>query len=78
MSNINFEEDKREDLNSVNEAKSLSDQVIKLKKLEDEVEEKEKELKELKRHPLKYAKYGLSHDICNALSWWAYGLVLNL
>ena len=50
MSNINFEEDQREDLNSVNDAKSLSDQVIKLKKLEDELEEKEKELKELKRH----------------------------
>ena len=33
MSNINFEEDQREDLNSVNDAKSLSDQVIKLKKL---------------------------------------------
>ena len=50
MNSINFEEDQREDLNSVNDAKSLSDQVIKLKKLEDEVEEKEKELKELKRH----------------------------
>ena len=50
MSNINFEEDQREDLNSVNDAKSLSDQVIKLKKLEDELEQKEKELKELKRH----------------------------
>ena len=50
MSNINFEQDQREDLNSVNDAKSLSDQVIKLKKLEDELEEKEKELKELKRH----------------------------
>ena len=50
MSNINFEEDQREDLNSVNDAKSLSDQVIKLKKLEDELEEKEKELKELKRN----------------------------
>ena len=47
---INFEEDQREDLNSVNDAKSLSDQVVKLKNLEDELEEKEKELKELKRH----------------------------
>ena len=28
---INFEEDQREDLNSVNDAKSLSDQVVKLK-----------------------------------------------
>ena len=50
MSNINFEADQREDLNSVNDAKSLSDQVVKLKSLEDELEEKEKELKELKRH----------------------------
>ena len=50
MSSINFEADQREDLNSVNDAKSLSDQVVKLKNLEDELEEKEKELKELKRH----------------------------
>ena len=28
---INFEEDQRQDLNSVNDAKSLSDQVMKLK-----------------------------------------------
>ena len=46
---INFEEDQREDLNSVNDAKSLSDQVVKLKQLEDELVDKEKELKELKR-----------------------------
>jgi vacuolar-type H+-ATPase subunit D/Vma8 len=47
---INFEEDQREDLNSVNDAKSLSDQVVKLKSLEDDLVQKEKELKELKRH----------------------------
>ena len=47
---INFEEDQREDLNSVNDAKSLSDQVVKLKQLEDDLVDKEKELKELKRH----------------------------
>jgi hypothetical protein len=47
---INFEEDQREDLNSVNDAKSLSDQVVKLKDLEDDLIKKEKELKELKRH----------------------------
>ena len=47
---INFEEDQREDLNSVNDAKSLSDQVVKLKQLEDDLVQKEKELKELKRH----------------------------
>ena len=50
MSSINFEEDQRQDLNSVNDAKSLSDQVVKLKKLEADVIEKEKELKELKRN----------------------------
>ena len=50
MSDINFEADQREDLNSVNDAKSLSDQVVKLKQLEDSLVEKEKELKELKRH----------------------------
>ena len=50
MSNINFEADQREDLNSVNDAKSLSDQVVKLKQLEDSLVEKEKEFKELKRH----------------------------
>ena len=47
---INFEADQREDLNSVNDAKSLSDQVVKLKTLEDDFVQKEKELKELKRH----------------------------
>ena len=50
MSDINFEADQREDLNSVNDAKSLSDQVVKLKSLEDDLIQKEKELKELKRH----------------------------
>ncbi len=42
---INFEQDQRADLtdSSVNDAKSLSDQVVKLKKLEDELEQKEKE-----------------------------------
>ena len=47
---IDFEQDQRQDLNSVNDAKSLSDQVMKLKSLEDELEQKEKELKELKRN----------------------------
>ena len=47
---INFEAEQREDLNSVNDAKSLSDQVVKLKTLEDDFVQKEKELKELKRH----------------------------
>ena len=43
MNNIDFEQDQREDLDSVNEAKSLSDQVVKLKNLEDELVLKEKE-----------------------------------
>ena len=50
MSNINFEADQREDLHNIKDAQSLSDQVVKLKQLEDQLEEKEKELKELKRH----------------------------
>jgi hypothetical protein len=41
MSNINFEQDAREDLDSVNEGKKLSEQVVKLQKLEDEVLAKE-------------------------------------
>jgi hypothetical protein len=49
MSNINFEQDKREDLDSVNEAGSLAEQVVKLQRLEEELLEKEDELKELKR-----------------------------
>ena len=49
MNNINFEQDAREDLDSVNEGKKLSEQVVKLQKLEEEVVAKEKELKELKR-----------------------------
>ena len=49
MNNINFEQDKREDLDSVNEAGSLADQVVKLQKLEEELLVKDGELKELKR-----------------------------
>ena len=47
---IDFEQDQREDLDSVNDAKSLSDQVVKLKTLEDELVQKENELKKLKQH----------------------------
>ncbi len=36
MSNINFEQDRREDLDSVNEAGSLAEQVVKLQKLEED------------------------------------------
>ena len=49
MSDINFEEDRKESLGAVNEAKELSDQVVKLKSLEDEIAAQEKKLKELKR-----------------------------
>ena len=49
MNKIDFEQDQREDLSAVNEAKNLSDQVVKLQNLEDEFTQKEKELKELKR-----------------------------
>ena len=46
---INFEEDQREDLDGANDAKKLSDQVVKLQGLEEELLVKEQELKELKR-----------------------------
>ena len=46
---INFEEDRKESLGAVNEAKELSDQVVKLRSLEDEIVEQEKKIKELKR-----------------------------
>ena len=45
MSEINFEQDARENLDSVNEGKKLSDQVVKLQELEDQVTLKEHELK---------------------------------
>jgi len=47
---INFEEDRKESLGEVNNAKTLSDQVTKLQSLEDEIDEQEKKLKELKRN----------------------------
>jgi hypothetical protein len=49
--NINFEEDKKEvlDMSTDNDKKSLSDQVEKLKDLEDSIVAKEEELKQLKQ-----------------------------
>ena len=47
---IDFEEDRKESLGEVNNAKALSDQVTKLQVLEDEIVEQEKKLKELKRN----------------------------
>ena len=49
MSDINYEEDQRKSLDSINESNKLSDQVVKLTNLEDELANKETELKELKR-----------------------------
>ena len=37
MNTIDFEQDQREDLDSVDGAKSLSDQVVKLRNLEDDL-----------------------------------------
>ena len=47
---INFEDDRKESLGEVDNAKALSDQVTKLQSLEDEIDEQEKKLKELKRN----------------------------
>ena len=47
---IDFEEDRKESLGEVNNAKTLSDQVTKLQSLADEIDEQEKKLKELKRN----------------------------
>ena len=49
MNSIDFEQDQRADLDGANDANKLSDQVVKLQKLEDELLAKEEELKELKR-----------------------------
>ena len=46
---IDFEKDQREDLDGANDANKLSDQVVKLQKLEEELLVKEQELKEVKR-----------------------------
>ena len=49
MSDINFEEDRKESLGAVNEAKELSDQVIKLRSLEDEIVAEEKKNKRVEK-----------------------------
>ena len=49
MNKIDFEQDQRKALDSVNESDKLSDQIVKLQNLEDDFTQKEKELKELKR-----------------------------
>ena len=47
--NINFEQDKQDSLTKVNDAKSLSDQVLKLKAMEDDLTAKEDAIKKLKK-----------------------------
>jgi hypothetical protein len=49
MNNINFEADQTESITQTNDAKALSDQVIKLKNLEDEIKIVEESLKQLKQ-----------------------------
>jgi hypothetical protein len=46
---IDFEQEKREELDGANSAKKLSDQVVKLQELEEELLVKEQEYKEVKR-----------------------------
>jgi len=47
--NINFEQDKQDSLTKVNDAKSLSEQVLKLKAMEDDLAAKEDVIKKLKQ-----------------------------
>jgi hypothetical protein len=49
MNNINFEEDQTSSLSKIDDAGDLSSQVVKLKKLEDELAEVEAHVKELKK-----------------------------
>ena len=46
---IDFEQEKREELDGANDAKKLSEQVVKLQELEAELLVKEQEYKEMKR-----------------------------
>ena len=48
MQNINFEQDQTESLTQINDAKALSDQVVKLRLLEDKILQAEENLKKLK------------------------------
>jgi hypothetical protein len=48
MQNINFEQDQTESLSNINDAKVLSEQVVKLKILEDKILKAEDDLKKLK------------------------------
>ena len=49
MNNIDFEKDQSEAITQTNEVKALSDQVLNLRNLEDQIKQKETELKKLKK-----------------------------
>ena len=49
MNNIDFEKDQTEAITQTNEVKALSDQVLNLRNLEDQIKQKETELKKLKK-----------------------------
>ena len=49
MNQINFEQDKTEAINQTNDVKSLSEQVLKLRNLEDQIKNTEDNLKKLKK-----------------------------
>ena len=49
MNNIDFEKDQAEAITQTNEVKALSDQVLNLRNLEDQIKQKETELKKLKK-----------------------------
>ena len=47
--NINFEQDKQDSLTKVNDAKSLSEQVVKLQSMEEDLVKQEEHVKKLKK-----------------------------
>ena len=47
--NINFEQDKQDSLTKVNDAKSLSEQVVKLQSMEEDLVKQEEHIKKLKK-----------------------------
>ncbi len=47
--NINFEQDKQDSLTKVNDAKSLSEQVVKLQSMEEDLAKQEEHVKKLKK-----------------------------
>ena len=49
MNNINYEEDKKELLDEATNVNKLSDQVVRLRDLEDQIKIKEEELKKIKK-----------------------------